>query len=332
MNKNTKQKTTLGIILILVIILCAFYVQFNNANPTNNNISNKYSNVIINSEKLNIFYFKVGQADCTLITINNKNLLIDAGNKSDGDYIVEFLKEKKLDNIDYFIVTHGDLDHSGGAAIVLDNCKVNQLFMPEGIKEAEDNYQELQNIANRNGIEIDKVEVNDKFDLDKANFEILSVKNNTNSSANESSIVVKLNYLNTSYLFMGDATQDIEKEIKSDSVDVLKVGHHGSNSSTSSEFLNMIKPKYAIISAGNNAKYNHPAEQVLQRLRDANIQENKIYITNNQGTIWLTSDGTNIEIQTRQDINLDGTGQIGKVDILNICSFFNRINYSLLVC
>ena len=81
MNKNTKQKITLGIILILVIVLCALYVQFNNANPTNNNFSNKYSNVIVNSEKLNIFYFKVGQADCTLITINNKNLLIDAGNK-----------------------------------------------------------------------------------------------------------------------------------------------------------------------------------------------------------------------------------------------------------
>ena len=331
MNKNTKQKITLGIILILVIVLCALYVQFNNANPTNN-LTNKYSNVIINNEKLNIFYFKVGQADCTLITINNKNLLIDAGNKSDGDYIVEFLKEKKLDTIDYFIITHGDLDHSGGAGNVLNNCNVKNMFMPEGIEEAEENYQSLKSVADSNNVQLSKVEITDKFDLDKANFEILSVKNNTNSSANESSIVVKLNYLNTSYLFMGDATQDIEKEIKSDSVDVLKVGHHGSNSSTSSEFLNIIKPKYAIISAGNNAKYNHPAEQVLQRLRDANIQEKNIYITNNQGTIWLTSDGTNIEIQTRQDINLDGTGQIGKVDILNICSFFNRINYSLLAC
>ena len=331
MNKNTKQKITLGIILILVIVLCALYVQFNNANPTNN-LTNKYSNVIINNEKLNIFYFKVGQADCTLITINNKNLLIDAGNKSDGDYIVEFLKEKKLDTIDYFIITHGDLDHSGGAGNVLNNCNVKNMFMPEGIEEAEENYQSLKSVADSNNVQLSKVEITDKFDLDKANFEILSVKNNTNSSANESSIVVKLNYLNTSYLFMGDATQDIEKEIKSDSVDVLKVGHHGSNSSTSSEFLNIIKPKYAIISAGNNAKYNHLAEQVLQRLRDANIQEKNIYITNNQGTIWLTSDGTNIEIQTRQDINLDGTGQIGKVDILNICSFFNRINYSLLAC
>lgn len=331
MNKNTKQKITLGIILILVIVLCALYVQFNNANPTNN-LTNKYTNVIINSEKLNIFYFNVGQADCTLITINDKSMLIDAGNKSDGEYILEFLKEKNISTIDYFIITHGDLDHSGGAGNVLNNCNVKNMFMPEGIEEAKENHKELKDIANRNNVQISTVQINDRFILDKANFEILSVKNNTNNTANESSIVIKLNYLDTNYLFMGDATQDIEKEIKCDKVDVLKVGHHGSNSSTSSEFLDMIKPTYAIISAGNNAKYNHPAEQVLQRLRDANIQENNIYITKNQGTIWITSDGINIEIQTRQDINLDGTGQIGKVDILNICSFFNRINYSLLAC
>ena len=88
---NTKSKIVLGIILIISIILCAIYVQFNNQN-----ISNRYSNININNEELNIFYFNVGQADCTLITINDKNLLIDAGNKSDGEYIVEFLKEKKL--------------------------------------------------------------------------------------------------------------------------------------------------------------------------------------------------------------------------------------------
>lgn len=326
MKKDTKQKIIIGIILLLIIILCAIFVQLNNVNVTRN----KYNDININSEKLNIFYFNVAQADCTLITINNQNMLIDAGNKSDGDYIIEFLKEKKMVTIDYFIITHGDLDHSGGAGIILNNCNVKNMFMPEGIEEAEDNYIELKNIANRNNVQLSSVKVNDRFDLDIANFEILSVKNNTDNSANESSIVIKLNYLNTNYLFMGDATQGIEKEIKCDKVDVLKVGHHGSNSSTSIEFLNMIKPKYAIISAGNNVRYNHPTEQVLQRLKNANIEENNIYITKSQGTIWITSDGTNIEIQTRKEINLDGTGQIGKVDIFNICSFFNGINYSLL--
>jgi len=206
------------------------------------------------------------------------------------------------------------------------------MFMPEGIEESEDNYQELKSIANKNDVKLSRIEVNDKFSLDKASFEILSVKNNTDNNANESSIVIKLNYIQTSYLFMGDATQDIEKEINCNKVDVLKVGHHGSDTSSSSQFLNMVKPTYAIISAGDNKKYNHPTEEVLQRLKQASIQENNIYVTKNHGTIWLTSNGKDIEIQTRNDINLDGTGQIGKVDIFNICSFFNHINDSLLVC
>lgn len=126
---------------------------------------------------------------------------------------------------------------------------------------------------------------------------------------------------------MGDATQDIEKEIKCEKIDILKVGHHGSDSSTSTEFLNRIKPTYAIISAGDNKKYNHRTKDVLQRLKYANIQEDNILITKNQGTIWITSDGINIEIQTKKDINLDGTGQIGQMSIYDICSFFNAIEY-----
>ena len=322
MNKqnNSKFNITLIVVLILFIIICAVFLQ-----SSDDNISNEtkiYENVNIDLSKLNIFYFNVGQADSTLITLNNKSILIDAGNKSDGEYIVKFLKEKKLDNIDYFIITHGDLDHSGGAGVILSNCKVSQLFMPEGIEEAEDNYQDLKKVANNNNVQLSKVEVNDKFSLDEATFDVLSVKNNTTNTANESSIVIKLSYLNTSYLFMGDATQDIEKEINCDRVDVIKIGHHGSNSSTSTEFLNRISPTYAIISAGDNKNYNHPSEQVLQRLKDANIQEDNIYITKCQGTIWIISDGENIEVQKRKDINLDGTRQIVKMSIFNICSFF----------
>lgn len=321
---NNKSKILLSIILIILVILCALYVQFNNQD-----VNNKYSNIDINSEKLNIFYFDVGQADCTLITINNKCMLIDAGNKSDGEYIVEFLKEKEIDNIDYFIVTHGDLDHSGGAGIILNNCKVNQMFMPEGIEESEENYQELKGIASKNNVKLSKVEVNDEFSLDKASFEVVSVKNNTDNTANESSIVIKLNYIQTSYLFMGDVTEEIEKEINCNKVDVLKVGHHGSDTSSSSQFLNMVQPTYAIISAGDNKKYNHPTEEVLQRLKEASIQENNIYVKKNHGTIWLTSNGKDIEIQTRNDINLDGTGQTAKMSICDICSFFSYTNYSL---
>ena len=134
--KNNKFKIILGITLILAIIICSFIVE-------NCNNNKKYTDVNLDSSKLNIFYFNVGQADCTLVTINNKNLLIDAGNKSDGEYIVEFLKEKKLNNIDYFIITHGDMDHRGGAEIILNNCNVGQIFMPEGLNEAEEKCKKI---------------------------------------------------------------------------------------------------------------------------------------------------------------------------------------------
>ena len=153
MKNETKQKVILGIILLIVIIFCAIFAQ--NSNTISNN---KYTNINIDSEKLNIFYFNVGQADCTLITLNNKNILIDSGNKSDGNYIVEFLKEKNLETIDYFIITHGDLDHSGGASIILNNCNIKQVFMPEGIKEANDIYLELKTLSSRKDIQFSKVE------------------------------------------------------------------------------------------------------------------------------------------------------------------------------
>lgn len=324
---SNKFKMILGIILFIIIVICVIVVENSNNNTENEKL---YESVNIDSSKLNIFYFNVGQADCTLITINNKSILIDAGNKSDGEYIVKFLKAKKLDKIDYFVITHGDMDHSAGANIILNNCIVKQVFMPEGIKESQDDYEKIKEIADTKGVKFSKVDVGDKFYLGTANFEVLSVKNNTDNSANDSSIVIQFNYLETSYLFMGDATQEVEEEIKCNKVDVLKVGHHGSESSTSSKFLKDIQPTYAVISAGHNKKYNHPKEEVLQRLKEAKINEENIYITKYQGTIWLTSDGTNIDIQTCNNINLDGTGQIGQMSIYNICSFFIRKGHNLL--
>lgn len=314
---NIKSKIALGIILIISIILCAIYIQFNHQN-----VNTKYSDIIINNEKLNIFYFNVGQADCTLITINNKNMLIDVGQDSDGEYIIEFLKEKDINNLDYLVITHGDIDHSGGAKDIIGHIKIENIFMPQGIIECEEEYQEIEKLAIQNKIKMPKVEINQKFNLDKANFQIVSVKNDTNCKANDSSIAIRLNYIDTNYLFMGDVTSTVEEEIKCEKADILKAGHHGSSSSTSTEFLQKISPKYAVISAGNHKKYNHPSDEVIKRLKAFGINGEDIYITKNQGTIWVTSDGKNINIECRKDINLDGTGQIGQKNICNYMFFF----------
>lgn len=323
MKNKIKNISAIIVFIIIMILLSIIYV---NNNFQDLQVNSKYNDINIDSNKLNIFYFKVGQADCTLITINNRNMLIDAGQDSDGEYIVEFLKDKAIDQIDYFVITHGDIDHSGGTKDIIDNIKIENIFMPHGIKESEEEYQKIKNLADQKGIKISKVEVNQEFNLDVANFKIVSVKNDMNCEKNDSSIAIRLSYFNTNYLFMGDITTDIEKEIKCDTVDILKVGHHGSSSSTSIEFLERVKPKYAIISAGNNKKYNHPSEEVLERLRNFGIQDNNIYITKEQGTIWVISDGETIDIECREDINLDGTGQLGHKNIFFVCSFFLNKN------
>lgn len=316
-----KTKSILATV-VLVILLILLSIIYTNNNYQNLQVNSKYNNINIDSNKLNIFYFNVGQADCTLITINNKNMLIDAGQDSDGEYIVEFLKAKNIKELDYFVITHGDIDHSGGAKDIINNIKIENIFMPQGITECEDEYQEIKQLADKKEIKMPKVEVNQKFNLDIADFTIVSVKNDMDCATNDSSIAIRLNYFNTIYLLMGDITTDIEDEMQCESVDILKVSHHGSNSSTSTEFLEKVKPKYAIISAGNNKKYNHPSEEVLERLRKFGIEDNNIYITKNQGTIWITSDGETISIECREDINLDGTGQLSYRNIFYICSYF----------
>lgn len=144
-------------------------------------------------------------------------------------------------------------------------------------------------------------------------------------------MIQKLDYKNTKYLFMGDATTTIEDKVEWDEVDVLKVAHHGSNTSTSQEFLDKINPKYAIISVGSNKKYGFPKEEIINRLMKNNIT---IYRIDENGTIWITSDGENINIQTIE-YNLDGAGRkqayIFEIKYLLAFRFTNylQINYMI---
>lgn len=152
------------------------------------------------------------------------------------------------------------------------------------------------------------------------------VDNNNPQSAsklNDTSIVIELAYINTKYLFIGDISNKMDSKIKGiEEIDVLKVAHHGSKETTSDEFLKLVKPKYAIISAGKNEKLNHPSTEVITRLKHIGIKEENIYITKNHGTIWLKSDGNTITIETRQDINLDGANRIGYKSIFKYVLIF----------
>lgn len=144
--KNKKHYIVFGIILLISIIV--LYI-FNNISINKQYVSKYYDNIGINEELLNIIYFNVGQADSTFITINGYNMLIDAGNDSDGYYIVDFLKAQNINKIDYLVLTHYDEDHIGGAYKIIDELNVNVIYAPTGSNTTEAYNNLVQSAKNK---------------------------------------------------------------------------------------------------------------------------------------------------------------------------------------
>lgn len=273
-------------------------------------------------------FFNVGQAESILMTNNNTNMLIDCGNSSDGKYIARFLKSQGIDELDYLIGTHIDEDHIGGMQEVLTNIRVKTLYMTYSTYEGKQFYTQLEEYIRENDINQQQIEKSkDKqYSLGNAKWKCLNVDNSNPSNKNkfnDTSIVIQLEYGTTKYLFTGDLTDNLDSKIEGlEKVDVLKVAHHGAKESTSSEFLSLVKPTYAIISAGNNENYNHPDSSVIERLKDAKVEAENIFITKNHGTIWLKSNGNSIVIEKLKELNLDGANKVSYRSIFQICSYF----------
>ncbi len=167
-------------------------------------------------------------------------------------------------------------------------------------------YKKLMSTIEEKNINVDttiKASNDTEYSLGNARWKVLNI--NDGNDLNDSSIVTELDYGKTKYLFMGDATTKIEKQIEWNKVDILKVAHHGSDSSTSQEFLDKISPKYAIISVGNSNSHDFPKAEIIERLKSNDIE---IFRTDQDRTIWVTSDGNTININCI-DYNLDGTGR-----------------------
>lgn len=239
---------------------------------------------INNENNLHVYYIDVGQADSILVMNEKQSLLIDAGNNEDGDMVVNFIKDKGITKLDYIIGTHPHEDHIGGMDDVINNIDVDKIYLP-AIQTNTKTYQDvLQAIKDKNK-KINSLKKGDKFNVGEAEFEVMTDsildKNNLNLSSN----IIRMVFNGTSFLFTGDAETENEKSITWEQTDILKVGHHGSTTSTSQKFLNQIKPKYAIISVGKNNDYGHPKEKILERLKNEGAE---IYRTDECGTIEIT--------------------------------------------
>lgn len=289
------------IIIFLIIIIIGLLSKEQILNKTTND--KKTSNNIITDSQLEIYFFDVGQADSILIKENDYTMLIDGGNQSDGKNLVKYLEEDlNINDIDILVGTHPHEDHIGGLTDIINSLEIGKIYLPNATTTTKI-FEKLLDTIEENNYKITIPKINEEFNLNNMNFKVIYTGTDE-SDLNNTSIVLKLKYGKTSYLFTGDATKTTEEKIldKDITSDVLKIGHHGSSYSTTEEFLNKVNPKYAIIQVGTNNKYNHPSKQTLDKLNEKNI---KIYRTDENGTIKLTSDGKNINIETI-DTNIDG--------------------------
>lgn len=268
----------------------------------NVNIETSISNKIeIDNAKLNIIYFDVGQADCTLILYKEHTILIDAGNKEDGEKIVNGLKSLNIDKIDYVFGTHAHEDHIGGMSYIIDSFEIGKFYLPIDSTNSNAYYLRLLKSLENKGITVSKAGVGDVINIEDVSCEVMCANNLDPENINLSSIVLELAFKEQKFLFMADAEYENEMSRNWEDIDVLKVGHHGSNTSSSKEFLEQTLPEVAIISVGKNNDYEFPKQRIIDRLEENAI----IYRTDKDGTIQIISDGTEYQI-IKIDIDFDG--------------------------
>ena len=243
-----------------------------------------------------IQFIDVGQADAALISCDGHYMLIDGGNKADSNVIYAILKRNNITHLDLVVGTHGHEDHIGGLPGAFQYATADKTLCSVTSYSSKA-FQNFAAAANSRGGGITVPRVGDTYMLGSARVEILGV--NEDSDANNTSIVLRIDYGSTSFLFTGDAEREAEQAILNRganlSATVLKVGHHGSNSSTTYPFLREIMPKYAVISVGTGNSYGHPTDNTLSRLRDAGAQ---VFRTDLQGDVFCSSDGRTVTFWT----------------------------------
>ena len=314
--RYNRKKINLNIIIVLALISivgAVAYLRPSSFSEASQKIIKYTKNIIEKDEDIikekiievpenitEVHFFDVGEAESTLVISDGKTMLIDGGTKACGDDIVDRLNELGIKRIDYLVGTHPHEDHIGGLYKVVNNFEIGEVFLP-AVSTNTWTFENLLDSLIEKNLEVSSPEVGEVFYVGKCKCEIMLIGDGSEDEKmdlNLSSIVIRMEYGDISYLFTADAILTNEESREWPETDILKVAHHGSSSSSSDNFLNQLKPKVAIISCGKNNDYGHPKASVLNRLKKYGAE---IYRTDISGEIIVRTDGKQIEIKVEKE-------------------------------
>jgi competence protein ComEC len=291
--KKNKNNKIVNAIITIIFIVGVIYGSINGITSDEKN-----SNTAL-SDELRVNFIDVGQADSILLQEGDKFMLIDAGNNGDAKTVNDYLTSQGVKELQYFIGTHKDEDHIGGADGVISSFKVGKVYFPKQVATTQ-TYKDFVTAVKNKGLSLTVPKVGEQFKLGDAVVTVLAPNSSEYEDSNDYSIVVKVTFGSTAFLLTGDAEARSEKELvdsgKDLSATVLKVGHHGSLTSTSQAFLDKVNPKFAVVSAGTGNKYGHPAQEIMDKLKAKGV---KVFRTDEQKTIIATSNGKDINFNVK---------------------------------
>ena len=309
--KNRKiKKPIVTILVVLVLLLLQRYYPsiFESNNTITDNVvefnQNDTSSTPLSSD-FKIHFIDIGQGDCTLIEDNGEYTLIDAGIRSSGDKIIQYLNECNVDKIKYFVLTHSHADHIGGAADVINNFEVEKIIFPQIPKDlipTTATFEETLEAINKFSIPVEIASEDKMYDLGSGALEVIYPRTDDIDNANNTSVITMYtSSTNFKFLSTGDAEYQIEEQLLLQNAplkaDLFKLGHHGSSTSNTYKFIKEINPSLVVACCGIDNKYGHPHIEVVEMLENLNI---KLLQTATNGDIVITVDEKGIEFTTEK--------------------------------
>lgn len=305
MAKRASKKDKKVIVIILAIAVLAVALS-RLAPETWDSLFEKtgVSDSVVTDAAMTVSFIDVGQGDCTLVySPDNGVILVDSGEADKAQTVINYLNSLGIDTIDYCVVTHPHSDHMGSMAQIMSEFNIENLIIPE-LSEINipttKTYENFLLSAEENADEIIPAQAGTTYSVGDIALSVLGPVSQ-NEDLNNMSVVVKVEYKESSFLITGDCSFDEEDELMENDYnalesDVIKIGHHGSSGSTSADWLEAVNPRFGVISVGNGNSYGHPTKTVLDRLDDFDVD---YYRTDVVGTVVFETDGKAISVQKK---------------------------------